>query len=62
VAVCGLQVNAGELRAIRALLGDRDEAIRSGMVLQGVRYEVRGAETATDQLAEPLETAASHWR
>lgn len=36
------QVNPHELKPITNTLGDRDEAIKNGIVLNGTRYEVIG--------------------
>lgn len=35
------QVRRGELHALASCVGDRDTAIRSGLVIEGQRFEVR---------------------
>jgi hypothetical protein len=36
-----LQVDARELKPLAATVGDRDEAIKNGMIVEGIRFEVK---------------------
>lgn len=38
----GIQASAAELKQLTTVFGDRDAAIRQGLVAGGVRYEVVG--------------------